>query len=189
MRYHPDLPPNAKLLYGEITALCSREGYCWAQNPYFADLYRTHRITISKWIRALADAGFIRVEVDKQAGNTRRISLREDDGQVELLLAPFHMTAFQEARGHGYVYLLEGGGFYKIGKASNLDRRVLQIVPKLPFECQLVHAIASDDCLRLEQWIHRRFDEWRLNGEWFGLTAEHVRWFREQKELNRGALL
>ena len=75
VRYHPDLPPNAKLLYGEITALCSREGYCWAQNPYFADLYKTHRITISKWIRALADAGFIRVEIDKQAGNLRRIYL------------------------------------------------------------------------------------------------------------------
>jgi len=75
VRYHPDLPPNAKLLYGEITALCSREGYCWAQNPYFADLYRTHRVTISKWIRALADAGFIRVEIDKQAGNLRRIYL------------------------------------------------------------------------------------------------------------------
>lgn len=59
VRYDESLPPNAKLLYGEITALCNAEGYCWASNKYFADLYGVSIVSISKWINALAKRGYI----------------------------------------------------------------------------------------------------------------------------------
>ncbi len=76
VRYHPTLPPAAKLLFGEITALCSVEGYCWAQNPYFVFLYGVDRSTVKRWLAALSDAGFIRVEYNRQTGE-RHIFLRE----------------------------------------------------------------------------------------------------------------
>lgn len=59
VRYDKDLTPNAKLLYGEITALCNEKGYCWATNEYFAKLYNTSKTSISKWIGQLIKKKYI----------------------------------------------------------------------------------------------------------------------------------
>lgn len=59
VRYDKKLPANAKLLFGEITALCNKEGYCWATNEYFAELYGTSDKTIGRWLKALKAKGVI----------------------------------------------------------------------------------------------------------------------------------
>ena len=71
---YSDISPNAKLLYGEITALANKEGYCWASNDYFAKLYKVTKTSVSLWIRQLRDNGFIEYEV--QDNYKRRIYLK-----------------------------------------------------------------------------------------------------------------
>lgn len=73
VRYDNDLPPNAKLLYGEITALCNERGYCWAGNAYFSELYKVTNRTISSWINDLEQKGYI----------TRNIIRNSETKQVE----------------------------------------------------------------------------------------------------------
>lgn len=63
VRYDTSLRPNAKLIYGEISALTSAYGYCWATNQYFADLYGFAKKTVSELISELASRGYITVEV------------------------------------------------------------------------------------------------------------------------------
>lgn len=68
VRYDQDLTPNAKLLYGEITALCNERGYCWASNSYFSDLYNVSKVSISKWVNALISKGYISSEIIYKEG-------------------------------------------------------------------------------------------------------------------------
>ena len=75
IRYDESLPPNAKLLYGEITALCNAEGYCWASNKYFAELYDVSPITISRWINILVSKGYIASQIIYKEG-TKQIAKR-----------------------------------------------------------------------------------------------------------------
>ena len=75
VRYDKELTPNAKLLYGEITALCGKDGRCWAENRYFADLYGVSKTSISKWIKALSDKGYISCELVYKKG-TKEIERR-----------------------------------------------------------------------------------------------------------------
>lgn len=71
VRYDDGIPANAKLLYGEISALVGAEGYCYAKNTYFASLYQLSERTISALISKLQEAGYITVELE-----------RDDTGQV-----------------------------------------------------------------------------------------------------------
>ena len=75
VRYDKTISANAKLLYGEITALCNERGYCWATNEYFADLYSVSKRSISKWIKELSLGGYI-VSVMKYVENSKEIESR-----------------------------------------------------------------------------------------------------------------
>lgn len=75
VRYDHNLKANEKLMYGEITALSSKNGYCWAENRYFAELYDVHKITISKWLKNLEDNGYIKTEL-KYVYGTKQVSKR-----------------------------------------------------------------------------------------------------------------
>ena len=65
VRYDDTIPANAKLLYGEISALLSEEGFCYASNSYFADLYKVSERTITGLVSKLQKAGHIVIELER----------------------------------------------------------------------------------------------------------------------------
>ena len=86
VRYDDRIPANAKLLYGEISALTDMNGFCFAGNEYFARLYGLSERTITGLIKALKDNGHILVDLRKDDTGkiiSRRIWLRVSatDGQ------------------------------------------------------------------------------------------------------------
>lgn len=62
VRYDKTISDAAKLMYAEITALSNKEGYCWATNEYFADLFGKHPNTISRIVSELGKNEHIELE-------------------------------------------------------------------------------------------------------------------------------
>ena len=82
---YSNLKPNAKLLYGEITALSGKLGYCYATNNYFAELYGVSKNTISRWISDLNKLGFINIEVERNEKKQvikRKIGINQKDDRT-----------------------------------------------------------------------------------------------------------
>lgn len=61
----------ARLLYGDIAALASDSGECWASNTFFANEYRKDRTRVIAAIKELISAGYVRTEYRKPGNNGR----------------------------------------------------------------------------------------------------------------------
>ena len=64
VRYDDELTDKAKLLYGEITCISNKEGYCFATNNYFANLYHCTSRAIQIAISKLQERGYIKVVIE-----------------------------------------------------------------------------------------------------------------------------
>ena len=86
VRYDPQLPPSAKILYAEISALTDQRGFCFASNDYFRKLYGMGERTVRRLIAQLQEAGYIRIQDGDGGAGRRKIyaginPLGEEPGQ------------------------------------------------------------------------------------------------------------
>lgn len=65
VRYDDKLSASEKLMYGELTCLTNKLGYCYASNSYFAKLYGKDASTISRWVKNLEDCGYITIDYER----------------------------------------------------------------------------------------------------------------------------
>lgn len=70
VRQDDQLSTNAKILYGDIVALASAGGYCYASNQYFAEAFGMTERSITRLISKLEERGHVRVRIlrDKKSG-------------------------------------------------------------------------------------------------------------------------
>lgn len=72
VRHDRSLTQTAKLLYAEVSSLAQADGYCWATDKYFAELLSCSESTVSRALRTLSQAGYIRIERSSNAAGTER---------------------------------------------------------------------------------------------------------------------
>jgi hypothetical protein len=72
VRYCKELEMGARILYGEITALSNKNGYCFATNNYFAEIFDVDSRTIQNWLSSLRVNNFIHIEIDREGIQTTR---------------------------------------------------------------------------------------------------------------------
>ncbi len=112
-------------------------------------------------------------EMVRAHNRARWTKIYDPPPQVKSSPRPTHQRKPQR----GFVYLIEGGGHYKIGKAIDPRKRSEQLTIQLPYPVNLLHVVESDDYSRLERKLHQRFAPQRENGEWFDLEdsdVEHI---------------
>ena len=112
---------SARILYAEITSLCNKKGYCWASNSYFAGLYDVDRSTITKWIKALNERGYITIEY-VYAEHTPNIQQRKIYLAQSL---PAFAENKHEAEGGGEI-LRGGGEIFHQGGGEKSPERILK---------------------------------------------------------------
>ena len=65
-----------KLLLVHIISLCKKNGYCWATNKYFMNIYGYSKQTISKSINHLASLSYINLENHNENNNSYKRIIR-----------------------------------------------------------------------------------------------------------------
>lgn len=79
-----------------------------------------------------------------------------------------------------YVVQMEGHPIYKIGRSSDVPRRLGQIGIQLPFPYRLCFTHKVPHVHFAEADLHRDLDCFRKNGEWFELTETALRFVRNR---------
>lgn len=77
IRYADDLSCLQKLLYAEITALSNKDGFCYASNQYFADLYKKDPTWVSKSISDMQKKWYLKLDRENTSWFVRKIFVWE----------------------------------------------------------------------------------------------------------------
>ena len=72
---------------------------------------------------------------------------------------------------YSYVYFItDGHGHIKIGKADDTCQRIKELQTGNPYKLSFLLTVMLEsiaDAFELEQRLHAKFDDYRLEGEWF----------------------
>lgn len=69
------LTDKQKLLYCLISSLCAEKWYCRASNKYLWEKLWVKEWTISQWVKALIDYGYVESDINKSKWNERHITI------------------------------------------------------------------------------------------------------------------
>lgn len=108
------------------------------------------------------------------SSNFCRIRQLVKQGNAIVAVLPKSVT--ENTRKVSTVYLLEAGGYYKIGVTldSTVKHRLKTLQTGNPFPIRLIASGNSEDAYALEKTLHKKYKNIRMTGEWFALDEGQV---------------
>jgi hypothetical protein len=74
----------------------------------------------------------------------------------------------------GYVYLIESGQYIKIGRTSNITKRLSELQVGNPRKLRLISAVQVKNPIAMEKNLHEQFKDKNKQGEWYGLNSKDI---------------
>jgi hypothetical protein len=179
VRYSKELTPNSKLLYGEITALCNQQGFCWASNEYFAELYGKDIATISRWISALKNGGFISIKLDQKSTQKRKIYL---ENNVNTSMQKSHELLTKTSIAHDENV---NSSIYSINNTINIPgKAVYFLISKYPIRWEQEFLMRYEKQFKTEELYNQFLEDFndevvsedkKFGGNLFGFLTKYAR--------------
>lgn len=79
---------------------------------------------------------------------------------------------------YSYIYILKSkSGHFKIGMTKNVRKRISSIETYLPLGSSFTkkYKVHSELCSMMEKYLHKKFIDKQLMGEWFALTDNDIK--------------
>lgn len=131
-----------------------------------------------KMIDDLGESGIYTLIEFAKSGGLGKFAKEKWDEENSSLPNFIHTPKQPKKKERGFVYLIESGGAYKIGKSKSLTSRAYQFAATMPHRVTLIHSIESDNYGDIETELHEHFQDKRLNGEWFALSSDDVEYIK-----------
>lgn len=80
----------------------------------------------------------------------------------------------------GFVYVIDGGLYHKIGKSRDPSKRIKQLQCFSSSRLTFAHLISTDRMTWTEDLLHSRFHKCRSHGEWFSLSPDDIAWIKQK---------
>lgn len=171
VRYDTNLKSAEKLLYGEITALANKNGYCFAQNKYFADLYNVTLISVSRWISHLQELGYIKTDVIRNENKeiiSRNIYI-VDTPYYQKNQYPYIQKCKEginkNVKDNNIKYNIDDIFYLIINNSNEIPMKFLEIIEKLEFnyEHYMIEHMNEDKINMLKNIIYVLYDLYNSN--------------------------
>lgn len=92
--------------------------------------------------------------------------------EIRKIINNFNML--QKINHDQYIYIIKGMEYYKIGKSKNVDRRLKEFKVAIPYKIELYSKISVSDMDDAEKALHTKYENNRIEGEWFKLDNTSI---------------
>lgn len=171
IRYDNRLKAAEKLLYGEVTSLANKFGYCFASNRYFSNLYNVTPHTVSQWFSHLEKLGYLHIELIKNCTNeiTERRIYIIDTPYVQKSTYPYVLKSkypiYKKVQYNNIKYNIDDLFSLVINNNTEISTDFLKLIKKLEFNYtkKMLDIMQKDKIIMIKNIIYVLYNLYNNN--------------------------
>jgi len=83
-----------------------------------------------------------------------------------------------------YIYIIKSWQYYKIWKTINIKNRISKYITENPNKIELIYSFKTKNYSKIEEELHKKFENKKHNREWFKLTKNDLKFIKNNYKDN-----